>query len=75
MFNDAFASPNGGAPDLFPARLAAEQAALSELIYDRVNNGVYRAGFAGTQSAYEQAYHEVFSALDRSALAWLLPDR
>jgi putative glutathione S-transferase len=63
MFNDEFGAREG-TPDLFPARIAAEQAALSQRIYERVNNGVYRAGFATRQSAYEAAAWAVFETLD-----------
>ena len=54
-----------GAPDLFPERHRDEILALSEAIYEDVNNGVYRAGFAGTASAYERAFHALFARLDR----------
>jgi glutathionyl-hydroquinone reductase len=64
MFNDAFVPANGDAPDLFPSRFAKEQAELSELIYERVNNGVYSAGFATSQSAYERAVRRLFATLD-----------
>ncbi|MBP6506659.1 MAG: glutathione S-transferase family protein [Opitutaceae bacterium] len=64
MFNDEFAAPGDGTPDLFPAALADEQAQLSALIYERVNNGVYRAGFATSQRAYEKAVRELFVTLD-----------
>ncbi len=50
--------------DLFPDDIKDEQAALSQRIYQDVNNCVYEAGFAGTQSAYEQAYTRLFDALD-----------
>jgi len=50
--------------DLFPDDLAAEQDALSEMIYENVNNGVYRAGFAENQSAYDDAVTKLFDALD-----------
>ena len=38
---------------------------INEFVYERVNNGVYRCGFAGTQAAYERAFDALFSALDR----------
>ncbi len=50
--------------DLRPVELRAEIDELNALIYPDVNNGVYRAGFATTQAAYERAYKEVFAALD-----------
>ena len=65
MFNDEFAAlANDGTPNLFPAELAGEQQELSERIYDRVNNGVYRAGFATKQPAYERAVRALFETLD-----------
>ena len=51
-------------PDLFPANLAAEQTTLSQRIYEDVNNGVYRAGFATSQTAYERAVRRLFATLD-----------
>jgi len=51
--------------ELFPADIAREQGELSASIYEKVNNGVYRAGFATTQAAYEQAARALFEALDQ----------
>ena len=53
-----------GAPDLYPADLRAELDALMRDVYTDVNNGVYRAGFATSQSAYEAAYDALFARLD-----------
>lgn len=64
MFNDEFTPGGEATPDLFPENLAAEQAELSAEIYERVNNGVYRAGFATQQRAYERAVRELFATLD-----------
>ena len=64
MFNSEFLAGGPATPDLFPPDLAAEQDALSQLIYERVNNGVYRAGFASVQAAYERAARKVFETLD-----------
>ncbi len=64
MFNDEFAASGDGTPDLFPAAHANEQAKLSQEIYERVNNGVYRAGFATSQKAYEKAVQRLFATLD-----------
>jgi putative glutathione S-transferase len=50
--------------DYYPAPLRAEIDALNERIYREVNNGVYRAGFATTQAAYEEAVVTLFEALD-----------
>lgn len=52
------------APDLYPHDLRSEIDALSAEIHGRLNNGVYRAGFAGTQDAYERAAQDVFAMLD-----------
>ncbi|HEY1765193.1 MAG TPA: glutathione S-transferase family protein [Opitutaceae bacterium] len=64
MMNDEFGGPTGTA-DLFPPGIAEAQASLSALIYDTVNNGVYRAGFATRQAAYERAAQGVFRTLDK----------
>jgi putative glutathione S-transferase len=64
MFNDVFTSRDGADVDLFPQDLEPEHSALSEFIYDKVNNGVYKAGFASTQAAYEGPCRELFAALD-----------
>ncbi|GAA2601449.1 glutathione S-transferase C-terminal domain-containing protein [Actinomadura fulvescens] len=54
-----------GAPDLYPVQLRADINELNELIYTTVNNGVYRAGFATEQGAYEEAVDALFATLDR----------
>lgn len=64
MFNDEFGAFATQAVDLFPRRLQREQDALSRKIYEHVNNGVYRAGFATKQKAYERGVRDVFAALD-----------
>jgi putative glutathione S-transferase len=65
MFNGVFASATGQSPDLFPVAFATEQAKLSTEIYEYVNNGVYRAGFATDQKAYEHAVRALFATLDK----------
>ena len=50
--------------DLYPEALRAEVDAVNDRIYDGLNNGVYQAGFATTQVAYEEAYRKVFATLD-----------
>jgi putative glutathione S-transferase len=65
MFNGALGTFGDHSVDLFPAEIAAEQDQLSVFIYEQVNNGVYKAGFATTQKAYEKAAHSLFSALDQ----------
>ncbi|HYC72387.1 MAG TPA: glutathione S-transferase family protein [Opitutaceae bacterium] len=64
MFNDEFGGLADPAVDLFPAARGDEQQALSARIYERVNNGVYRAGFATKQQAYERAVRTLFATLD-----------
>lgn len=64
MFNHTFDSVTGNKFDLYPDELAADIDRWNELIYATVNNGVYRAGFASTQEAYESAAREVFATLD-----------
>ena len=51
--------------DLYPQDLQQEIDALNDFIYPNINNGVYRAGFATTQIAYEEAFHDLFNALDK----------
>ena len=53
-----------GAPDLYPDPLREEIEEVSALVYEDVNNGVYRCGFAGTQQAYDEAYEKLFARLD-----------
>ena len=65
MFNDEFAEYSGSNVDLYPENLRAEIDALNDLIYPAINNGVYRAGFATTQKAYEAAANRLFEALDQ----------
>ncbi|MFB2585225.1 glutathione S-transferase family protein [Herbiconiux liukaitaii] len=53
-----------GAPDLYPEALRAEIDEVNDGVFRDVNNGVYRAGFAGSQKAYERAYDRLFTRLD-----------
>ncbi|MDV7245656.1 MULTISPECIES: glutathione S-transferase family protein [Rhodococcus] len=53
-----------GAPELYPEELRDEIDEVAELVFRDVNNGVYRCGFAGSQSAYESAYDRLFARLD-----------
>jgi putative glutathione S-transferase len=64
MFNDAFRAFGETEIDLFPNDIADEQSRLSQFIYEKINNGVYRAGFATHQLAYERGCRRVFSGLD-----------
>ncbi|PMU10986.1 MULTISPECIES: glutathione S-transferase family protein [unclassified Pseudomonas] len=65
MFNGAFDDLTGNDLDFYPAPLRGEIDALNERIYPTVNNGVYRAGFATAQKAYEEAFDGLFEELDR----------
>lgn len=64
MFNSAFDGLTGNTDDYFPEPLRDEIEAVNARIYDGLNNGVYRAGFATTQAAYDEAVAEVFDTLD-----------
>ncbi|KAA5948836.1 glutathione S-transferase family protein [Pantoea sp. Bo_2] len=64
MFNSGFGALADNRIDLYPAALRAEIDALNESLYPRLNNGVYRAGFATTLVSYQQAFNDVFSQLD-----------
>ena len=64
MFNTAFDELTGNAQDFYPEALREGIEAWNERIYPAINNGVYRAGFATTQAAYEEAYRELFTELD-----------
>lgn len=61
MLNDAFGTPTS---DYYPAAFRREIDEVNALVYENVNNGVYRCGFAGTQAAYEAATRRLFDALD-----------
>lgn len=66
MFNSAFDHIDGVAGvDFYPSEHAAEIDRLNALIYDTVNNGVYRCGFAQSQQAYDQAFGALFETLDQ----------
>ncbi|WP_127542570.1 glutathione S-transferase family protein [Actinoplanes sp. OR16] len=54
-----------GAPSLYPPHLRSEIDSVNEVVFKDVNNGVYRAGFAGSQEAYEKAFVQLFDRLDR----------
>lgn len=65
MFNQAFHRFTESPIDLYPKDLQREIDDLNALIYENVNNGVYRAGFATSQLAYEQAVKKLFETLDQ----------
>ncbi|MEJ5083090.1 glutathione S-transferase family protein [Ochrobactrum sp. MYb379] len=64
MLNSGFGDLARNTIDLYPEALRADIDALNEYIYPRLNNGVYRAGFATTQIAYDEAFHDVFTTLN-----------
>jgi putative glutathione S-transferase len=64
MLNAAFDEWGRSDVDFYPQPLRAEIDAVNAVVYENVNNGVYRAGFAGTQSAYEAAFDRLFETLD-----------
>lgn len=64
MFETEFGAFASAEPDLYPHALRERIDDLNEIIYQKINNGVYRAGFATSQRPYEVAAHHVFTALD-----------
>jgi putative glutathione S-transferase len=64
MFNTAFDALTGDRTDYYPEPLRAEIDRINARVYAEINNGVYRAGFATTQEAYEEAFRALFDALD-----------
>ena len=64
MFNDGFGALARSSVDLYPPALREQIDAVNAFVYENVNNGVYRAGFAATQEAYEKAYEQLFAGLD-----------
>src|SRR5579862_4707352 len=65
MFNSAFNAFTNVHSDYYPAELRGEIDRINELVYGTVNNGVYRAGFATSQDAYEEAARAIFATLDQ----------
>jgi glutathionyl-hydroquinone reductase len=72
MLNSGFRTLANGAFDLYPEDLRVSIDALNDLIYLGLNNGVYRAGFATTQEAHDEAFQHVLATLDK--LEGLLAD-
>jgi len=64
MFNSAFDDITGNRDDYWPEALRERIEAVNDRVYDTVNNGVYKAGFATTQEAYDAAVHPLFASLD-----------
>ncbi|MEM7743750.1 MAG: glutathione S-transferase family protein [Pseudomonadota bacterium] len=80
MFNTAFDGITGNGDDYYPEALRAEIDAVNDRVYETVNNGVYRAGFATSQEAYDTAVTGLFATLDwleerLSRQRWLAGDQ
>jgi putative glutathione S-transferase len=65
MFNSAFDDVGATVGDFYPADKRQEIDAINELIYNNVNNGVYKSGFATTQAAYDEASTNLFDMLEK----------
>jgi putative glutathione S-transferase len=79
MLTRAWDGLGAAAGDFYPEPLRPEIDAINAEVYDRVNNGVYKAGFATTQAAYEEAVRPLFATLDRleerlATRDWLVGD-
>ncbi len=66
MLNSAFNELTDVKTDFYPPQLQAEIDTVNQPIYDNINNGVYRCGFATTQTAYEKAYDQLFDQLEHT---------
>ncbi len=80
MFNTAFNDVTGNTIDLWPQHMHNDIEVVNARIYDTLNNGVYRCGFATSQAAYDEAVHPLFDTLDwiedrLSTKRYLLGDR
>ncbi len=64
MLNAEFEHCGASGPDLYPAAIRDEIDMINQSVYDHVNNGVYRCGFASTQEAYDEAFDALFRTLD-----------
>ena len=64
MFNSAFNNFTENETDYYPESLHTDIDEINELVYNNINNGVYRCGFAETQKAYERAFDKLFTSLD-----------
>ena len=65
MLNSEFGDAGANDVDFYPEPLRSTIDTINDLVYENVNNGVYRAGFATTQEAYEKAFNNLFETLDK----------
>lgn len=80
MFNTAFNAITGNTDEYYPEELRSDIDNINALVYDKVNNGVYKTGFATVQSVYEKELQNLFSGLDYlenrlDTQEWLVGDR
>ncbi|MDQ6957456.1 MAG: glutathione S-transferase family protein [Mariprofundaceae bacterium] len=68
MFNSEFNTLTGNNDDYYPQALRSEIDAINAFVYENINNGVYRCGFATAQDAYDEAFDALFAALDEVEL-------
>lgn len=64
MFNSAFDDIGAAPGDYWPEELRGDIETINDRVYDTINNGVYKSGFATSQEAYEEALHPLFDSLD-----------
>jgi putative glutathione S-transferase len=64
IFNSAFDELTGNDLDFYPEELRADIDEINKMVYEKINNGVYKCGFASSQRAYDKNFQELFSALD-----------
>jgi len=65
MFNSEFDEFGDSTQDFYPEELRDEIDRINVVVYDKINNGVYKCGFATAQEAYEEAFNNLFSTLDQ----------
>jgi putative glutathione S-transferase len=80
MLNSEFDELGDGGLDLYPPALRRDIDEINSLVYDAINNGVYRCGLAKSQAAYEESFDTLFAALDAletrlGRTRWLVGDR
>ncbi|MBS0286442.1 MAG: glutathione S-transferase family protein [Proteobacteria bacterium] len=64
MFNSAFNDITGNQADFYPKALQTKIDTINQFVYENINNGVYRCGFATTQDAYDKAFDKLFNAIE-----------